>query len=157
VKAFLLHEDHDFDWAADPLSEEPDLVRDLGLDTLFDAMGAEDAFVRATAAHVALAPLTDPESIIYRQRILGDWLHNPEVLTEMYDLAVETIDNEHWIWPGFLRSPDSVMYRAVQAMDLFTARLRRLRKLADDHVDEISSPGLTRFFRMLRAELDDPH
>lgn len=68
MKAFLLHEDHDFDWAADPLSEESDLVRDLGLDTLFDAMGAEDAFVRDRAAR-ALSPLTDPESIIYRQQI----------------------------------------------------------------------------------------
>lgn len=75
----------------------------------------------------------------------------------MYELAVETIDGEHRIWPGFLRSPDSIMYRAVQAMDLFTVQLRRLRKLADDHAGEMSSPRLTRFFRMLRAELDDAY
>jgi hypothetical protein len=104
-----------------------------------------------------LTSLTDPEAIVYRQQILGDWLDHREVLTAIYDLAVETIEGERRIWPSFLRSPDSIMYRAVQAMELFTGKLRRLRKIADDHATEARAPGLVRFFQMLQAELDDAY
>lgn len=40
MKAFLLHEDRDIDWEAQLNPEVGDLTRDLGLDTLFDAMAA---------------------------------------------------------------------------------------------------------------------
>lgn len=155
MKAYLLHPDRDVDWASVP--DEPDLLRDLGLARLFDAMGDGDAFVRDVAGHVVLTSLADPDEIVFRQEILRDWLGHPGVLTEIYGLAVETINGERRIWPGFLRSPDSIMYRAVQAMDLFTGQLRRLRAIADEHAADIRSPGLTRFFEMLRAELDDAY
>ncbi|MFB9831532.1 MutS-related protein [Actinoallomurus acaciae] len=155
MKAFLLHPDRDVDWKTG--LEDPDLVRDLGLDTLLDAMAGDDALVRDVAGHALLNSLGEPGTIIYRQQILRDWLDHRDVLIEIYNLAAETIAGERRIWPGFLRSPDSIMYRSVQAMDLFLGQLRKLRTIADDHAADVHSPGLTRFFRMLRAELDDAY
>ncbi|MCS0603694.1 hypothetical protein NX794_21105 [Streptomyces sp. LP11] len=155
MKARLLYADRDLDWDAPPVPEAADLTRDLALDTLFDAMADGDDFLRDTARQVVLTSLTEPDAIVYRQRILGDFLRRPGLLTEMYRLVVETIDAEHRIWPTFLRSPTSIMHRAVQAMELYAGRLRELRRIADRYADDVRSPGLVRFLGMLRAELDD--
>lgn len=157
MKAFLLYEDHDFDWEAKLRPEAGDLIRDLGLDTLFDAMAGEDKFLRDIARRVVLTPLTHPDAIVYRQQILHDWLQHPDVLLETYRLVVETIAAERRVWPSFLRSPDSVMRRAVQTMELFTEQLHALRKISEEHADSVRSPGLSRFFRMLQDELDDAY
>ncbi|MGW5231404.1 MutS-related protein [Streptomyces nodosus] len=155
MKAFLLHEDRDVDWDAPLNPEADDLTRDLGLDTLFDAMAGEDEFLRGVASRVVLTPLTDPGTIVHRQRILDDCLQHPDLLMEMYSLVIETIVAERRIWPGFLRSPDSVMHHAVQMMDLFTEQLRKLRRISDQHAHDVGAPGLARFFGMIRSELDD--
>ncbi|MFF7647387.1 hypothetical protein [Streptomyces canus] len=157
MKAFLLHADRDVDWDAQLSPEAGDLTRDLGLDTLFDAMAGEDKFLRDTARHVVLTSLTAPEAIVYRQQILHDFLTHPDLLLQLYGLVVETIAAERHIWPSFLRSPDSIMRRAVEMMDIFTDQLKKLRKVSDEHAENMSSPGLTRFFRMLQAELDDAY
>lgn len=157
MKAFLLCEDRDVDWDARLNPEVGDLTRDLALDTLFDAMAGQDKFLRDVARRVVVTSLTDPGAIVYRQQVLHDWLQHPDLLLEMYDLVVETLTEERRIWPSFLRSPSSIMYRAVQAMDIFTKQLRKLRETADEHLADVASPGLTRFFTMLQTELDDAY
>ena len=155
MKVYLLHPDRDFDWGAPTPPEEPDLTRDLGLDTLYAAMGGEDAFLRDVARHVLLARPPDPATVTYRQEILRDWQEHPDALRRIYTVAVEALEGERRIWPGFLRSPDSVMYRAVQAMELFTGSLRQLARLRDEYAGAARSAGLRRFLDMLAAELDD--
>ncbi|MER7967540.1 hypothetical protein ABTX35_00730 [Streptomyces sp. NPDC096080] len=157
MKAHLLYADRDVDWDAPLGREADDLIRDLGLDTLFDAMADGDAFLRSVAQRVVLTSLTGVDAIVYRQRILHDFLQHPDLLTEMYQLVVETIAAERHFWPTFLPSPDSVMRRAVQAMDLYLGQLRKLRQISDRRAAETVSPGLVRFFEMLRTELDDTY
>ncbi|MET8631726.1 hypothetical protein [Streptomyces sp. NPDC004680] len=157
MKAYLLHAGQDLDWEAPLGPEAADLTRDLGLDTLFDTMADGNAFLRSVARRVVLTPLTTPDAIVYRQRILHDFLEHPDLLTEMYHLVVETIAAEHRIWPTFLHSPDSIMHRAVQAMDLYAGQLRKLRQISDQHAGNAVSPGLARFFETLRTELDDTY
>ncbi|MEU6172247.1 hypothetical protein ABZ832_09970 [Streptantibioticus parmotrematis] len=155
MKAFLLHRDRDVDWEADPPPETPDTVRDLGLDTLLEAMSDDDAFLRDVALRVLTRPLAGPQEIVYRQRVLRDCVEHTDTAVELYNLAVETIAAEHHIWPSFLRTPESVLSRSVTAMEMFTGALRKLRAIRDAHAEEFRSPGMTAFFRMLEAELDD--
>ncbi len=155
MKAFLLYPDRDFDPSAATPHQEDDLVRDLGLDTLFDAMAGQDAGVRDVVRRVVLHPLTDPEVIGYRQRILRDCLAHPDVLREMYRIAVDSIAREQRIWPSLIRSPEYTMVRAVQVMELFTGQLRALRAICDAHPADWTSAGFTRLLGMLRTELDD--
>ncbi|WP_416482585.1 MutS-related protein [Streptomyces sp. CL12] len=157
MKACLLQAEGDPDRDVPLGPEAADLTRDLGLDTLFDAMAQGDGFLRDVARRVVLTSLTDPAAIVYRQRILRDWLRHPDLLRQMFGLVMETIAAERRVWPTFLRSPDSVLRRAVQMMDIFTGQLRALRKIGDEHAAQVESPGLVRFFDMLRTELDDAY
>ncbi|MET8405382.1 hypothetical protein [Streptomyces sp900116325] len=157
MKAFLLYPDRDLDLDAGLPPEEPDLTRDLGLDTLFDAMADGDTFIRDVAQRVMLASLTEPEEIVYRQSVLGDCLTHPDAVRELYAIAVDTINGERRVFGSFLRSPDSILRRSTDVLDLFVEMLHRLRKIGDDHAADFHSAGFTRFFEMLAEELDDTY
>ena len=135
--------------------DEDMLTQDLDLDTLLDAMGGGEDFLRAVARRVLLAGLTDPDAIRYRQGILGDCLHHPEPVRRMYDLAVATITAERRTFGAFLRSPDSVLYHAVEVHTLFLGALRQLRQLSDQHAGGFASTGFRQLFATLAGELDD--
>ena len=57
---------------------------------------------------------------------------------------------------SFHHSPDSILHRAREAMELFVATLRRLRDITDAHAAGFRSEGFTRFFSM-SMELDDDY
>jgi DNA mismatch repair ATPase MutS len=54
-------------------------------------------------------------------------------------------------------SPDIILSRSVQVLQLFVSALKRLRRVADDHAGSFRSEGFTRFFAMLGRELDDDY
>jgi hypothetical protein len=41
-----------------------------------------------------LSSLADPDAIVYRQHVLADCLEHPEVIRQLYQLAVEALENE---------------------------------------------------------------
>jgi hypothetical protein len=157
MRALLLHPEQDIDWEAEPPAQESDLTRDLGLDTLFDTMAGGDAFLRDIARRVVLRSLTEPETIAYRQGVLADCMAHPQAVRELYATAVEAIARERRVFGSFLRSPDSILHRAVDVLDVFIDQLHQLRHLCDEHAAEFTSPGFTRLFRMLATELDDDY
>ncbi|MDA8203638.1 MAG: DNA mismatch repair protein MutS, partial [Chloroflexi bacterium] len=94
MKAFLMHRDRDFDPDQPAPANAAELAQDLELGAIFDAMAAGDAFVRDVVAKAVLASLDDPDGIRYRQGILGDALAHPEVVRELYAIAIEAIERE---------------------------------------------------------------
>lgn len=158
MKAFLMHAESDFDLAAELPAQEPALTQDLELETLLRAMAAGDELIFDVAKRAMLLSLRDAEAIRYRQRVLAECLEHPEVVRELYDLAGEALKAERSIWGSVLSdSPRSMLGTSVQKMGLFVDFLRRLRAVADEHGDKFSSQGCTRFFAMLREELDEPY
>jgi hypothetical protein len=158
MKAFLLHADSDFDLTAELPAQEPALLQDLELETLLRAMAADDELIFDVAKRALLLSLRDPDAIEYRQRVLAECLEHPEIVRELYSLAGEALKAAKRIWGSVLRdSPRSTLGTMVQKMEVFVDFLRRLRQMADEHADEFDSPGLTRFFAMLRDELDEPY
>jgi hypothetical protein len=157
MKALLLHPEHDIDWHSDPPAHTSDLARDLNLDTLLDAMAGDDGFLRDVSARVLLNGLLAPDPIVYRQEALADALAHPDVVREVYAVAATAINGERRVFGSFLRSADSVLYRAVEVLDLFMGQLHQLRHIHDEHAAEFGSAAFTRFFAMLAAELDDDY
>ncbi|MPZ85339.1 MAG: DNA mismatch repair protein MutS [Actinophytocola sp.] len=160
MKVFLLYPDRDLDTdAARPVSpNERDLVQDLELDTVLSTMAAGDTVVLDTARQVLLAPETDPEVITFRQRVLVDCLAAPEVVRELYELAVDAIESERKVWYGIFRDhPETVLRRSVQVIELLSDSLRRLRQLSEQYAGRFSSAGFTRLFAMLREELGEEY
>jgi DNA mismatch repair ATPase MutS len=158
MKAFLMHPDRDFDAAVEPPPGAEELRHDLELKTLQGAMAAADEFLFEIAGRALLASLTDAEEIAYRQAALQDCLHNPAVVRDLYEIAVEAIGSEKRVYYGFFsRSPGMILHRSVEVLALLLESLRRLRGLAEKHAGEFRSDAFTRFFAMVEEELDDAY
>jgi hypothetical protein len=158
VKAHLLYPDQDFDITADLPANSGDLIQDLEISTVLEAMAAGDRFLYDVSARVMLASLTDPEIIRYRQRVLADCIAQPEVIRDMYAIAVGALEDKRGVW-GFWVShnPTSILSGAVNQLEVLIARLRELRQIADDHAAKFSSEGLTTLLRSLQRDLDDEY
>ena len=144
-------------FAKRPNSDET-LTQDLELDTLLNAMAAEDEFLYEMAKRGILSSLTDPEAILYRQQVLADCLEHPAIVREIYELAIEALGNERKVggfWTG--ASPDRILHWAVEVLKLHMDVLKRLRQLAAEQEENFRSEGFARFFAMLREELADDY
>jgi hypothetical protein len=159
MKVYLLHRDRDFDWGAGLPPGHENLIADLELNTLLQAMAAGDKFLLQVSAKVLLAGLDDPGAIRYRQQVLADCLHQPEAIREMYAVAVGALADKRQLWGygGSYQSPSSNLSGAVAYLEAYVARLRQLRKIADDHAAEFRSDGLRTLFAALQRELDDEY
>jgi hypothetical protein len=158
MKAFLMHRDWDFDLESELPHNAEDLVQDLELSTLLNAMAAGDGFLFDMVKRAVLSSLHDPDAIRYRQDILADCLRQPAVVRDLYKLSVEAIQGEKKIWLGaFSRSPDLLLHRGVEVLQMFVGMLRPLRHIADEHGPQFRSEGFTRFFEMLVKELSDEY
>jgi hypothetical protein len=158
VKAFLMYPDRDFDHGRDLPANEPDLAADLELDMLLDAMADGDKFLLDIARQGIHSGLTSAADITYRQHLLADCVARPDVVRELYDLAVEALMAERQVF-GFLfrDSPDTILHRSHQLMGLHLVSLRRLADLGTRHSADFASEGFTRFFAMLASELNEDY
>jgi MutS domain V len=158
MKAHLLYRERDLH-LEQPLPTNADaLVQDLELSTLFEAMAAGDAFLREVVERVILTSLDEPEAIRYRQAILRDCLARPEVVRELYALAVDAVESKQKVRHFWFRdSPDQLLHKSLRILELLADALKRLRALTDEHASAFESEGLQRFSAMLRHDLDDDY
>lgn len=181
MKAFLMYRDRDFDPTqllsrrdkelryrnADqpalnlqqllPWNEEAQR-QDLGLDILFNAMAAGDNFIFEVAKVAVLSSVTDLGMIHYRQDILSDGLKNAEIVREIYQLAIEAIEEARkGYWISFGNYPAGTLHSAVEVLQMFVGKLRHLRSIADRHAAKFNSEGFSRLFAMVRDELGDAY
>ncbi len=159
MKTLLMHRDRDFNPQAALPPQAEDLTLDLGLDLLFDAMAGGDKFLREIAQRGVLCSLHDPDDIVYRQEVLEDCLRHPETVRGVYDLVVEAISRERQIhgFYFFAKSPDLILSRSVQMLDMLVGMLQRLRAIAREHHSAFRSRGFTQLFAMLAQELDEEY
>jgi hypothetical protein len=158
MKAFLMYRDRDIDPEHEPTEAEEALTQDLELGMLWTAMADGDDFLADMARRAVLSSLTSPEAIVYRQQILADAIAQPVVIRQLYDTAVAAITAERRAYFGLMsRSPDSLLYRSVQVLGMFTGVLKQLRSVADSRGASFQSEGFRRFFRMIAEELDDAY
>jgi MutS domain V len=142
-----------------PTGNDAVLTQDLELQTLWNAMAAGDEFLFETAKRAVLSSLTDPDAIIYRQQVLADCLAHPEIIRQLYQLAVEALENERLV--GGLWSVSGsglILSRSVRVLKLHAGVLRRLRQIAElEEAASFRSEGFMRFFTMLTDELADDY
>ncbi|HTU05323.1 MAG TPA: hypothetical protein VMG13_07175 [Trebonia sp.] len=160
MKVHLLYEAQDFDFSAPLPPGHEELIQDLELTTLLQAMAAGDKFLTEVSTKGLLTCLREPQAIRYRQRVLADCLAQPEVIREMYDIAVGALENKRHLWGTYGRTyqnPASNLSGAVLHLEAYVARLRQLRKIADDHAAKFHSGGLRALFATLKSELTDEY
>jgi hypothetical protein len=158
MKVFLMHPDRDAELEPTPPANADALIQDLELDTLFDAMGRGDVYLREHAEKAILCGLADPDTVRYRQRVLADCIAQPGVVRQLYELAVEGVDAKQqarFFW--FRDTPEAKLHKSLAILDLLADVLRRLRELADQHADAFNSDGFGRLFVSLQRELDEEY
>jgi hypothetical protein len=149
-----MYADRDFDPGAALPVNEADLAADLELGVLLDAMADGDKFLLAIARQGLHSGLGSPAEITYRQHVLADCVAQPGVVRELYDLAVDAAEAERHVFAFLFRaSPDTILGRSRQVMQLYQASLHRLADLAVRHAADFRSPGFTRFFATIAGEL----
>ena len=103
MKAFLMYKDQDLDLQRQLPSNEQALTQDLELNTLFNAMALGDEFLFEVSKIAVFFGLNnDLDTIRYRQNILKDCLKNSSIVRDIYDIAVESIENKKSIIMAFL-------------------------------------------------------
>jgi len=154
MKAFLLHQDKDFDLQQALPSNAQALIQDLELNTLLLAMARNDKFLYDIAQRVILSASTKLDTIRYRQDILKDCLKNPSVIRQIYQIPIDSIENRQRHWLGVFSSyPTSILSGARDFMEMFVSLLHRLRNIAEEHADKFESEGFRTFFDMIKIEL----
>lgn len=159
MNVFLLYREHDFDLQQKLPSNEQSLIQDLELNTLFNAMALGDIFLFEVAKKVVLSGLNNaPDTIIYRQNILKDCLKNSSVVRDIYNIAVELIENEKKNYFGFFsRYPSSILHGSLKVMQMFVGMLKKLKSISVCHAGKFESEGFTAFFEMIDKELGDEY
>jgi MutS domain V len=158
MKAFLMYPDRDFRLAQDLPANEADLTSDLELGVVLRAMADGDEFMLGVARRGLQSGLSSPEEITYRQHVLADCVAQPTVIRDVYDVAIEAITGEKKILGWIFRdSPETIVHRTRQLLQVYLDAFRRLRGIADAHTASFRSEGFTRFFAMLAKELGDEY
>lgn len=160
MKAHLLFKDRDFPADATLPWNHDDLVRDLELQVLLEAMANGDRFLFDVAQRVLLTAVDDLETIIYRQQVLADGIAHPDAFREMYELAAAALEDRRSIWSGYGRSyqsPQSTLTGAVSHLKAYVSRLHELRRIADAHGEAVESEGMQNFLSTLQDQLSDDY
>jgi DNA mismatch repair ATPase MutS len=159
MKVFLLYPDRDLVLKEEDLStNKKELIRDLEINTLLNAMALGDEFLYEVSQQTLLDSEDDQQTILYRQAVLKDCLKNPTVIGEIYQLAIDAIEKRKKYFLGYFnRFPSSILYSSVEFLYMLVGILRELRSIADLHADKFQSEGFKRFFAMLQQELEEEY
>jgi DNA mismatch repair ATPase MutS len=158
MKPLLLFPDRNYEVGRGLLEAFSDLVEDLELAPIFEAMALKDRVLWEVIPDVVLRPLTDTSIINYRQAVLRDCLEHPALIRRMFELALDAIEKERTNYIGvFSKFPDSILSRGIEVMKQFMVILRELRTIADDYKGQFRSTGLTNFCSLLQQELTDDY
>lgn len=158
MKAYLLYRDRDFNMHREAEWNEPTLVQDLELNTLYQTMAQGDAFLYGVIKRVVPVSSVILNEITYRQRILNDCIVHETAVRQLYALAIEAIETERKSYYGFFSSSaSSVLYGAREMILQFVGVLKTLRTLADLQAGRFQSEGFTQFFSMIQRELTDEY
>ena len=159
MKVHLMFRDRDFDAGKKMPPNEDALAQDLELSILFEAMAADDEFVRQAARQAIVSGVyNDLETILYRQAVLQDCLRHYPVVKCIYDLAREATNNKQQHWLGiFSRYPGGILSDAIRQLRMLTDLLDRLRGLTDEHSDEFDSEGFKALFDQIKTELTEEY
>ncbi len=158
MKAFLMYRDHDFELQLKLSSNEKARIKDLELNTLFNAMALDDKILFEVARKAILSNLDDLDTIRYRQNILKDCLKNSSIIKDIYGIAIEAIENKRSSYYYILsKYPGSILHGSIETLQMLVGLLKKLKKIADEHSDKFESEGFTAVFSMLKKELDDEY
>lgn len=154
----LMYRDMDFD----PESEVPwnseQLIQDLGLGIILDAMAGDDREIRRISLRGLLMSMKNPEDIRFRQEVLKDCLENREAIRSILQVMRTSVKKakEKLFW--FSRNnPEFSLRDSVSMIRIYIAALTEIKEIAEKNYGEFNSTGFRNLFTVLREEFDDDY
>lgn len=151
-----------FDWYG--------MVKDLGLDALFDAAKKdailgnsrvvysehEDPFLAQTMKKVMCVPLDKKEDVLYRQEILKDCLRHEDFVGELYVLTSKVLTD--WEKLGRKRNHTGVqdtkaeLITDIQVLRLLVSGMSDVKNLLFENLGGLSSRGFQALYERIHQE-----
>jgi len=159
MKALLMHRDRDSAPEEGATWNESALIQDLELRSIIAAMGNGDEYLLDVAHKTLLSSLeNDLETVLYRQAALRDAIKNPQIIRDLYGLAVEAIEEKRNQWLGiYTHNPSGILTSALRLMQLFMGILKKLRDIAQENAERFESEAFQALFTTLKTELNDEY
>lgn len=158
MKVFLMYRKQNLDLQQNLPLHEHIIIKDLELNILFNVMAQDDKFLYDVAKKVILCSLTDLDTIKYRQDILKDCLKNPEIIRDIYNIAIESIENKKKFYLGiFTKYPSSILHSSIEILEMYTLLIKKLRDIGDASADKFESEGFKLFFEIIKREFSDDY
>ncbi|MEJ5376449.1 MAG: DNA mismatch repair protein MutS [bacterium] len=154
MKVFLMHPYRDLEFEKPLPAHTLELMQDLGLHILLETMAQGDESILRIVKQALLSQAGDPVEILFRQAVLKDCLNNPEVVRDMYRVALQALEGRRRLWLGKYGSfPDSILSGARGMLEFYLGSLEAMREIALKHAHRFQSQGFCRFMAMLQTEL----
>ncbi len=148
--------DLDLDGGGELSRHQRDLVDDLGLDLLFDAMADGDDRVRRVCTRLLLDGLGEVEVVLRRQEVVADALAHPAAVAAMYEAIVSGLEAARRSSAGLYReSPEPVVRRSVERLRVHLDVLRHLRGQARQLQGSVRSAPWQELVEQLLHRVDD--
>jgi DNA mismatch repair ATPase MutS len=156
---FVPHRERDVPWQHFLPSTQGELVQDLELPTLLQAMASGDEFLFEVARMAVLSGLSnDAGTILYRHEALRDCLNNSASVRQLYDIAVLALErSKDRSWGMSSHYSSSLLYGAIGLLEALSGILRQLRVFSESLADRFNSEAFRNLFAVLRAELSDDY
>ena len=158
MRVHLMSPDTDFDPTREPPPHADDLIQDLQLNPLLDAMAAGDDFLREMSTAALMIGCATTEEIGYRHEVLADCARHSDVIAELYQLATGILEDRRRIHrTSLFFGAESRLHMSISVLEACLPALSRLRELADSAAPTFASDAFGRFFETVRTDLDYPY
>lgn len=156
MNAFLMYKNRHFDLSSPlPLNCE-ELIQDLELNTLFNAMSLGDSTIFNSVKHAILSGAPDIDTILYRQEILKDCISNPAAVKDIYQISKEIMSDKRRRDIEFYgKHSGAVLQRTTIVLQILLDKLLELRAIAAKNTGLFKSEGFSALLDMLISELND--
>ncbi len=158
MKPFLLYERYDSH--AKPPINANDLIQDLNLDIVIDAMAQSDRYIADVSRKIILTGLNDIAAIHYRHEVLRDCIHYPSCIRSIYGIASTALSDavyyEGCMKPNYARVVP-VMSRVSSSVGLLEISVSALEDLRNalSISDGFLSKGLCGLRELIQSYMND--
>lgn len=130
MRIHLMFRDHSFVLKdAAPWNSEQ-LLEDLDLKPILEAMAGKDEFIGKVVSGALLSGVGDTDTVLYRQEALKDALANPQPVRQAYEALTASIEEGRkkvfWITN---KTPGSVLFDSVLVLEVYLQGIDRVREI----------------------------
>ncbi len=157
MKVFLMYENKNFNIKIDLPWNSNDLIKDFGLNNIFNAMASGDKFIFDVSMKAILNYTDDINTILYRQSVLKDCIKNEDIVRNIYNIIVNSINiaRKRYFWYGNT-GKELIIDESIDVLNIFIDTMNKLRNI-EKNSDKFNSDGFKSLFYIIRNEFTEDY